>query len=103
MAGGLSDERWLESRLEESPVALARRTREFLAATGPGPLPERLAQASRLALGQAVARSPDRAAALDLLAADALVTLALAAQVDTDPSRLAEFAGRLRRAQEPPG
>lgn len=100
MAGGLTDESWLESRLLESPAVLAGRTREFLAAAPPGTLPERLAHASRLALTRAVEGSPDRGAALDLLAADALVTLALAAQVEAEPAGLAEFASRLRRGQE---
>jgi hypothetical protein len=99
----VTDRGWLEARLEESPPVLAARTREFLAAAGSGPLPERLAEASRLALERAVTGSPDRAAALDLLAADALVTLALASQVEVDPGGLAALAGRLRRGQEQPG
>jgi hypothetical protein len=41
-----------------------------------------------------------RGVALDLLAADALVTLALAAQVESAPSDLARFARRLRQSSE---
>ncbi|HYC33936.1 MAG TPA: hypothetical protein VEB59_16720 [Gemmatimonadales bacterium] len=45
-----------------------------------------------------LAHPGDRSAALDLLAADALITLALLAQADRDPARLAEFAAGLIRA-----
>jgi hypothetical protein len=101
MAGELNPESWLEARLEESPADLAARTREFIGRAGGGPLPDRLARASRLALARAVGHPHDRAAALDLLAADALVTLALAAQVEADPEGVAAFAGRLRRPPPP--
>jgi hypothetical protein len=58
-----------------------------------------LAAAATAAL-DAVARQPEgRAAALDLLAADALITLALLAQAESDPSRLHEFAGRILHAE----
>ncbi|MGE0555883.1 MAG: hypothetical protein AB7R55_20830 [Gemmatimonadales bacterium] len=97
MAGELTLDRWLGDRLAETPEELAERTREFLAAAGAGPLPERLAAAGRLALARATERSAGRGGALDLLAADALVTLALAAQVETDPAELEALAARLRR------
>jgi hypothetical protein len=45
-----------------------------------------------------VARHPgDRSAALDLLAADALITLALLAQAERDPASLHQFASSLVR------
>jgi hypothetical protein len=51
-----------------------------------------LARAATAALDE-VARQPEgRGAALDLLAADALITLALLAQAEADPARLHEFA-----------
>ncbi len=51
-----------------------------------------LAQAATAALDE-VARQPEgRGAALDLLAADALITLALLAQAEADPVRLHAFA-----------
>jgi hypothetical protein len=37
----------------------------------------------------------DRSVALDLLAADALVTLALLAQAESAPEQLSEFAGSI--------
>ena len=51
-----------------------------------------LARAATAALDE-VARQPEgRGAALDLLAADALITLALLAQAEADPARLHDFA-----------
>jgi len=97
MAGELIAERWLEDRLADTPSELAARTREFLGRVSSGGLAERLAMAGRLALESATARSADRGGALDLLAADALVTLALAAQVDQDPGQLGPMAAALRR------
>jgi hypothetical protein len=70
---------------------------ELAAAAPVTPLPERLAAAGRRALAL-VERGPgDRASALDLLAADALITLALLAQAEQAPAGLAAFA----RAQLP--
>jgi hypothetical protein len=91
---------WLESRLADAPPDLAARTREVIALAAPAALPERLAEASRIALHRAEAHPLERAAALDLLVADGLVTLALAAQVEDDPDRLAELAVRLRQVPE---
>lgn len=99
----MTGESWLADRLDEGPVELAARARDILRMVrGDRPLPERLGQASRVALDRAMEGGRDRRAALDLLAADTLVTLALAAQVDLDPAGLAEFARRLRRASEAP-
>lgn len=44
-----------------------------------------------------LARAGDRSVALDLLAADALVTLALLAQAQQAPERLGTFAAALLR------
>jgi len=44
-----------------------------------------------------LARAGDRSVALDLLAADALVTLALLAQAQQAPERLGAFAAALLR------
>lgn len=61
-------------------------------------LPESLARAGRRALERVVAHPGDRSVALDLLAADALITLALLAQAERAPERLGEFAAALVRA-----
>jgi hypothetical protein len=49
------------------------------------------------ALDLVLARAGDRSVALDLLAADALVTLALLAQAQQAPERLGPFAAALLR------
>lgn len=86
---------WLERQLDGAPAALVERTRYFRSQVGGPPTPEGLAAAARLALLTAISRDRDRAGALDLLAADALVTLALAAHVEVDPASLSEFAASL--------
>lgn len=56
-----------------------------------------LAAAGRRALEEVVAHPGDRSVALDLLAADALITLALLAEAQRRPERLGEFAAGLIR------
>lgn len=70
----------------------------------PERLPESLAAAGRRALEAVVtSRAGDRSVALDLLAADALITLALLAEAERRPERLGEFAaGLVRSAPTPP-
>jgi hypothetical protein len=99
MAHAVTD-RWLAAQLEGAPAELVTRTLEFARAAGPVSA-ESLARAGRRALDAAVAASPDRRAALDLLVADALVTLALAARVEDDTDGLEAFAAGLRRRDEP--
>jgi hypothetical protein len=60
-------------------------------------LPQSLAAASQAALNRVLSRPGDRSVALDLLAADALITLALLAQAQTAPERLEEFATSVLR------
>ena len=59
--------------------------------------PEALARSGRRALDRVLARAGDRSVALDLLAADALVTLALLAQAQSSPERLGDFAAAVLR------
>jgi hypothetical protein len=61
------------------------------------PSPDDLAACGRRALDRVLARTGDRSVALDLLAADALVTLALLAQAQQTPERLEAFAAALLR------
>ena len=76
--------------------------REHLAGTGaPAATPEALARAGGRALERVLAQAGDRSVALDLLAADALVTLALLAQSETSPERLGDFAATVLRAESP--
>jgi hypothetical protein len=61
-----------------------------------------LAESGRQALNRVLTRGGDRSVALDLLAADALVTLALLAQAETSPERLDDFAATVLRDVSPP-
>jgi hypothetical protein len=65
------------------------------------PSPEALAACGRRALDQVLARAGDRSVALDLLASDALVTLALLAQAQQAPERLGAFAAALLQDVSP--
>lgn len=90
---------WLEARTEGAPSALRERVHAWAELTDPGqPRPERLAAAARSALEAAVHSGQDRSVALDLLAADALVTLALQAQAESDPAALVALARDTRLA-----
>ena len=77
--------------------------REYLAGADPDAVTsEALAGSGRRALDRVLARAGDRSVALDLLAADALVTLALLAQARTSPERLGDFAAAVLRDVSPP-
>jgi hypothetical protein len=92
---------WLDRHTSQAPPALRVRAREYaLAATGSTPS-EALAAAGQSALDRVLAHPGDRSAALDLLAADALITLALLAQAQTAPERLEEFATSMLRMARP--
>ncbi len=99
--GGLSEtRRWFDAHSAGAPESLRERAAGYLADASPDQPAERLADAAGAALGRVLAQPGDRAVALDLLAADALVTLALKAAA-ADPPGLGAFAARLRRAGEP--
>jgi len=71
--------------------------RDYLAGTENDDPSTVLAAAGRRALDQVVTHPGDRSVALDLLAADALITLALLAEAQRRPERLGEFAAGLIR------
>ena len=98
MAGGVTTpDPWLAARTDGAPAALCERVLAWAARTDPQqPLPMRLADAGQAALEAVIHSGQDRSVALDLLAADALVTLALLAQADREPGALQEFAHRIR-------
>jgi hypothetical protein len=76
--------------------------RDHVEGTGPeAATPEALARSGRRALDRVLARAGDRSVALDLLAADALVTLALLAQAQSCPERLGDFAAAVLRDVSP--
>jgi hypothetical protein len=87
---------WLDRHTRLAPSVLRSRVLEYAAAAG-GDDPTSLAQAARRALDQVVTHPGDRTIALDLLAADALITLALLAEAQQRPERLGEFAAGLLR------
>lgn len=94
--------RWLERHTAHAPPVLRERVTHYAAAVTTGDLPARLAEAGFRALAEVERHPGDRSAALDLLAADALATLALLAQAEHEPSGLHAFAGRmLARAASP--
>ncbi len=95
----MTGEPWVAAHTARAPAALRERVHRYLAEVPPAtPLPERLAVAARRALEAVLARGDDRGAALDLLAADGLVTLALLARAEESPGALADFAAGLVRA-----
>ena len=93
---------WLDRHTAAAPAALRRRVGEYaLAGPSDGPVAELLASAGSRALDQVAAHPGDRSVALDLLAADALITLALLAQAEIRPAELDGFATSLLKAARP--
>ena len=88
---------WLERHTSQAPPALRDRVRAYVGAAG-GDGPDALAAASRNALSRVLTHPGDRPVALDLLAADGLITLALLAQAESAPARLRDFAASLLAA-----
>lgn len=89
---------WYAGRSHGAPEALHGRVRDYLSSAPQGATDaETLAAAAAAALAAVMPQGRDRAAALDLLAADALVTLALLAQAETAPEGLGRFAEHLVR------
>jgi hypothetical protein len=64
-------------------------------------LPAALAATARDALERVVTHPGDRSVALDLLSADALITLALLAQAERAPNDLGAFAASVLQAVRP--
>jgi hypothetical protein len=89
---------WLDHHTSQAPPALRARVQQYAGAGSEASLPQALATAGQAALQQALSHSGDRTAALDLLAADALITLALLAQAETGPEGLEEFATQVLQA-----
>ena len=92
--------RWLEARTAGGPPVLRQRVLEHAAAINDSlPMAERLALAAERVLAIVEEHPGDRSVALDLLAADALITLTLLAQAETAPASLGAFAERLLAAE----
>lgn len=92
---------WLDTHTAAAPEALRIRVVEYVtAAPAAGGDVSLLASAAESALDRVVARPGDRSVALDLLAADGLITLALLRQSELDPGGLPAFARAL--TERPP-
>ena len=83
---------WLDRHTSRAPAALRKRVGEYALAASEADRVSALAAAAQTALGRVLSHPGDRSAALDLLAADALITLALKSQAEAAPERLEEFA-----------
>ena len=94
-------EEWLERHTSLGPSVLRSRVREFALSAAGGTYAQALATAGQTALDRVLSHPGDRSAALDLLAADALITLALLAQAETAPDRLEEFATSVLQTARP--
>lgn len=92
---------WLDAHTAGAPPALRARVMEHALPVSAESLPAALAAAAARALDGVVAHAGDRSVALDLLAADALITLALLAQAQRAPGELAVFAGAILQAVPP--
>ena len=94
---------WFAEHSAGAPAPLRERAARYLAARDDAADPaERLADAAVDALAAVLSHPGDRSAALDLLAADALVTLALKARASEQPDQLARFAAELRSRRGTP-
>jgi hypothetical protein len=94
-------DQWLDRHTSHAPTALRQRVKEYALSAYAGAHAESLAAAGQSALDRVLSHSGDRSAALDLLAADALITLALLAQAEAAPDRLEEFATSVLRTAQP--
>jgi hypothetical protein len=98
--GNIGLDRWLAERTAGGPAVLRARVLEHAAAVGEAATPpERIALAAERVLAIVEEHPGDRSVALDLLAADALITLALLAQAERAPEELGQFAESLLAAE----
>lgn len=95
MSAGVDGE-WLVNHTTGAPARLRAQVLEYYASAPAGVLTDRLAAAGDAALSAATTSGRGRDTALDLLAADALITLALLATAQQAPATLADVAVALR-------
>jgi hypothetical protein len=92
--------RWLAQRTAQAPPLLRDRVLDHASQISDAVSPvEQLALASERVLAIVEEHPGDRTVALDLLAADALITLTLLAQAESNPAELGSFAERLLAAE----
>jgi hypothetical protein len=86
------DADWLLQHTRNSPSLLRARVQQYAGAAQGPTIAATLSSAAGAALTHVLSHPGDRSIALDLLAADALITLALLAQAQTAPEQLEDFA-----------
>ena len=89
---------WFAARTEGAPPRLVAASAAWLHGSAGTTVGDQLTDAAQQALAAAIAAGATRDAALDLLAADALITLALLAEAERDPMALRERAVAIRTA-----
>jgi hypothetical protein len=90
---------WVEARTARAPAALRGRILEHVREVpASGSASADLASAANRSLAGVLAAPGDRTVALDLLAADGLITLALLRRAEDAPASLVEFARSLTDA-----
>lgn len=92
---GSTVSQWLERHTDRAPARLRERVRWYADDLPSGETADGLAAAACEALQRVLRHSGDRSVALDLLAADGLITLALLARAQSDPASLAAFSRQL--------
>ena len=89
---------WIDRLTASAPAALRGRVAALTASLRDRTdLASALAQVGRETVEQVIASAGDRREALNLLAADGLVTLSLLAQAQADPAGLAHWSATLLR------
>jgi hypothetical protein len=89
---------WLDRHIAAAPPLLRDRVAELAGAVQPRQeIAAALAAAGRATVEQVITSQGGREQALNLLAADGLVTLSLLAQAEADPAGLARWSATLLR------
>ena len=86
---------WLSPRIDKAPPTLRERMRVAVESAAGDSIYEQLAEGAASCLRAALHRPAHRAAAMDLLSADALLTHACAAAAEAGPDVLADFTATL--------
>ncbi|MEO8030994.1 MAG: hypothetical protein ABI765_09100 [Gemmatimonadota bacterium] len=87
---------WLEGHIRAAPEALRDRILALATPEKSGTdTAQALARIANQTLSAVIRGAGDRGAALDLLAADALITLALLAQAESEPAELGQLSVQL--------
>lgn len=86
---------WLRRHTSAAPPALRQRIMRHMARAGVQRMPEALARAGAAALRDVTDTPGERSVALDLLAADGLITLAMLWCAEHEPATLGQVARSL--------